>query len=307
MFPFPDFVSGVSAAVAGTVVYYNSNTGITAARPVGYKLEVVPTGALLQQGGVAATCRVPIRSFMQQFMRDDGTDVAGKTYAGNSYHPVFINRGLPQSFSSLSAFPDSKVCSGTESCVLIGVPPDYKFEWVSSPNIDATGDIRSDTYPLSNFMKTVQLSGGGGAAGGALGNPYAAMLPSSATDIASMGNFWMPEDTTGLAWFGQGLPANQSYEFRVRVCMELCVSHAGSSYRPFVTPPERPLPTVVDKVKQVVASLPASMPKPDSTPGWWSMLAETATGIGSFVADLGIPVVSQASRVATNLAKRLLG
>ncbi len=306
-FPFKDFTSGVSAAVAGTVVLYNSATTVLAARCISLKLEVVPTGALLNQGGSAVTVKVPLRSFLQPSGRDEGTAIAGVTYAGNSDHPAYVVDGssLSGDFSSLSAFPDAKVCSGTESCVMLSIPPNDEFVYVYPRTRDNTGNITMDAYPTQTFIYTAGASGI--SYFGVNGTPFSlAMGPSSATDIAAFGNFWQPEISEALVWSGQGLPSGQSYTFRVRSCMELMISHGGSTYRPFVTPPEPRNEAAISMVRDVMAKLPPSLPKAESAPGWWASLTEAATGIGDVVSSLGLPFVSPVAGIATKMVRRLI-
>ncbi len=306
-FPFKDFSSGVAAAVAGTTVKYNANSAILAARVVSLKLEVIPTGALLSQGGSAVTVKVPLRSFFQPSGRDEGTAIAGVTYAGATDHPAYVvaDSSLSGNFSNLSAFPDAKICSGTESCVMLSIPPRDDFEYCQPSTRDNTGNISLDTYPIQNQIYTAGASGI--AYFGVNTTPYSlAMGPSSATDIAAFGNFWQPEISEGLIWSGQGLPSGQSYTFRVRSCMELLVSHGGSSYRPFVTPPEPRNEAAISMVRDVVAKLPPSMPKAESSPGWWSALTEAATGIGDVIGSLGLPIVSPVAGIATKMVRRLI-
>ncbi len=306
LFPFKDFTSGVAAAVAGTNVRYNAQTSILAARVVSLKLEVIPTGALLSQGGSAVTAKVPLRSFFQPSGRDEGTSIGGATYAGASDHPVFVvnANSLSGDFSALSAYPDSRICSGTESCVMLSIPPDEDFIFAYPQTRDNTGNISVDCYPTQDRIFTAGASGISYFAVNAL--PFLAMGPSSATDIAAFGNFWQPEVSEALVWSGQGLPAAQSYTFRVRSCMELMIGHGGSTYRPFVTPPEPRNEASISMVRDVVARLPPSMPKAESAPGWWSTLTEAATGIGDVVASLGLPVISPAAGIATRMVRRLI-
>lgn len=314
LFPFQDFNSGVAAAINGSTVLYNAPSEITAARVVSSKLEVVPTGALLQQGGSVATARVPMTFRISAPMGDAGIQLDGVTYAGASSHPWFLWTELPpEGFTQLAAYPDAKICSGTESCVLLGIPSDDDYhpsvyDWLSTSSDDPSIIITGDTYPYfsriqaglaaghqSTNLGTIALNGGS--------KPGAAMLPSSATDIALFGNFWQPEQCQALVWAGQGLPAGQAYTFRVRVCMELQISHAASNYRPFVTPAEPDDPRARELVRDVMRSVPPSLPKESSMPGWWAGLAQAATGVAGSIAELGIPVISPVAGVA----RRVMG
>jgi len=193
------------------------------------------------------------------------------------------------------------------SCVLLGMPPDYNFDHVVASN-KSTGDmvsaITTDCYPGAiNYVSV------GTSSATALAGPYntatsglVAMMPSAVapTDTSLFGNFWWEDSADMLVWAAQNLPTTSQYEFRVRVCFELCVK-PSSIYRPFVTPPEPAIPGVVDKVRNVVRALPASLPKADSSPGWWSHVTSAATGIADVISGLGIPIASGVAGVASRI------
>lgn len=314
MVPFPDFVSDANSAVSGTVVTYNRGSRIKSARCVAYKMEVVPIGALLQQGGSAVTARIPVDvypSFMAQLQ--NCTSFAGTALSGDAAQPVlYSNSSILNGYfgqSLVAAYPNSRLCSGTESCVLMGMPDDYQFIPALPEVRDNHANMTYDTMPLLYRITTNSNPGGAGppvvlpvAGGGTFDNDFAAMLPSNAADRVLFGNFWYQNKGEALIWFGSGLPLAQSYEFRITCCMELCVD-SESTYRPFISEPAPSQPQVVEKVKKVMAALPPSLPKATSDAGWWSTVTSAATGIADTVSSLGIPVVSGIASGAMKVAK----
>jgi len=268
----------------------------------------MPTGALLQQGGVAVANRTPGFSKLVTFQVDAGTQVGGQAYAGGGSLPVWIAQGAPPSFASLAAYPDSRVTIGTETSVMVGMPSDNKFYPVgfTNYNVDDTGGagrLRTDTFPFNNLIHSNQS--GGTATGGSIVSWSMAMIPAAATDINAFGNFWVPSDFEYLTWAAQSLPSAQGYTVRVRSCMELCISHNSSIYRPFVTPPAPSEPLAIAAVRDVYREMPPAMPKEESSPSWWARLTGAASGAANLVAQLGIPVLSPAAAVAGQFAKLL--
>jgi len=310
MFPFRDFFSGVNSATAPATVYYNQNSSnIVSARAVSYKLEVMPTGPLLQQGGAAVAARIPVFSHYTQAIHDSGTNISGQAYAGNSNHAWLQVRGAQNTFTSLSAYPDARTTVGTESSVLLGMPDDNEFTPIFSYTQDQAGTggtLTTDSFP---WVSGVGLNGSGSGAWGGVADIstiIGGMIPSSSSDVAAFGNFWQPEHTVALAWAGQSLTNGQGYTARARICMELCISHFASLYRPFVTPPEPDLPEVRAKVRSVYRELPPSLPKEESSPGWWSRLTGVANGVANFASELGIPVLSPVAGLVGKFSKMLM-
>ncbi len=310
MVPFSDFNSGVNSAIAGSIVNYNTPR-IWQARAVAYKLEVIPTGPILSQGGAAVAARVPIRAQFTWPEKDAGTTFNSKTYAGASAHAVVAKNGVRVNFQALQAYPDSRITTGTESSVLIGIPPDYEFTPVHPLNADQTNgpnNLVLDSYP--GLTVIASNTSGSGASGGQFVNAdmnnVFAMLPSDVADIALFGNFWEAPESMGLAWCGQSLPSGQGYTIRARICMELCVDHVTSLYRPFITPPAEDQPQVISAVRNVVKALPPAIPKEESSPGWWARLTGVSSGISDIVSMLGIPVLSPMAGLVGKFTKMLM-
>jgi len=230
---------------------------------------------------------------------DAGVAVAGVTYAGNSTHPLWLINQVTTSFAQASAYPDARITTGTESVVMIGIPDDDEFWPIAGYTVDDTGGIahlQLDSYP---YLARNHCNASGNVAGMGIAATWdMAMLPSNAGDIAAFGNYWCPERFKMLVWAASGLPSGQSYTARVKCCYELCVSHITSSYRPFITPPAPSDPEAIEFVRDVYREIPPSIPKAESSPSWWSRLTGYATGVSSFVSQLGIPILSPAAGIA---------
>jgi len=284
---------------------------------------------VVQQGGVIATTRAPIRigQYLPQY-----TDLRGHTYydvvmaSADASAVNWLDATPPvKNFVSTSSFPDTKICPGTEACVLIGLPENSDFEDViggeylstcENQALTAQNNIKLDTYPLVTFFPiTAGPPTGSYAAfgsGGQLPNPafgsaaHAAMIPSSDSDVALFGNFWYTRNCHALNWAGSGLPANQAYEFKATVCMELCVSHsAASPYRSFITPPAGRDERAIALVEEVVKQLPPSMPRPGSSSSWFNALTSAATGAADVLKELSIPFVSPAAGLFSKIFGKL--
>jgi hypothetical protein len=318
MFPFPDYANGTPATL-GSAILLNDGTGpqVRRARVVSYKLEVTPVGTILNQGGSAVTCRAPSR--VEKYLspiNQNGAGYCGVAFAGSGAQnmqtgtsPSFL------SFSGVSSYPDAKVISAVESTVLLGIPSDYDYTETWATTTSAHGISSLDTYPIMGTQvidtgttadtPARTIAGGGSFTSGA-NSGVTAMLPAaSGTDIALFGNFWQSSNADMLFWAGQGLPASQPYEFRVKVCVELCISHSSSVYRPFITPPAPAEPLVVAKVRDVMSNMPSSLPRTETSGSWWHALTLAAQGAGELVSGLGIPVVSGAAGLLSKVLGKL--
>lgn len=303
--PFSDFYTPASDVALSP----NHATGILTARVVGYGLEVRASATIVNQGGAAVTAKIPYQC------PEIYTPLAGSVGPWVGVTTLDIGTMLGRhaevpsaSFASLQQFPDSKMCSGTDSCRLVGEVDDYAEFWpVSFSYADQTNSHLVGTYVLTEVA--VKSTAATTATGGVI-NPGASTVCKPVTgDTYLVGDFWTPAGTQALCWTADSLTADSLYEFRVVLCIEATVLHSasGSVYRPFVSkaPPQNE--RALAMARRALQAMPASLPPPDrSTGSWWSVLSEAVTGFGDIVGGLDLPVVSGVARTATRLARLMM-
>lgn len=302
--PFEDFYTP-----SGDVeLIPNRSSALATARVVGYGLEVRASATIINQGGVAVTAKIPYHlseAFVPQAVVA-GPWVGVTTLAVGTQ--LGRNARLPNtSLSTLQQYPDSKMCSGTDPCRLIGEVDDYEQFWPVLPHYDdQTNTLNVGTYVLTEVG--VKSTAGVSATGGTI-NPAASAICKPVTgDTYLVGDFWTPPGTQGLCWTADSLTDDSLYEFRVVLCIEATIEHDEASvYRPFVSkaPPQNE--RALAMARKALQAMPASLPPPDrSTGSWWSILSEAVTGFGDIVGGLDLPVVSGVARTATRLARMMM-
>lgn len=302
--PFSDFYTPSGAAS----LLPNQPTALATARIVGYGLEVRASATIINQGGAAVTAKVPI--VLPEIYLPAVVPIgpyAGVSTTGTGTQLARNYSGLPGSFAVLQQYPDTKMCSGTDSCRLVGEVDDYEpFTSVFHQGADQTIVRTFGTYvPNTQILVTGTTTT---AAGGVL-NPSEVMVCKPLTgDSHLVGDFWSPTGAQALCWAADSLTTDSLYEFKVVLCIEATVEHVGSSiYRPFVSraPPQNE--RALAMARRALQAMPASLPPPDrSTGSWWSILSEAVTGFGDIIGGLDLPVVSGVARTATRLARMLM-
>lgn len=302
--PFADFYTPST----DTELRPNVPAGIATARLVGYGLETRASATIIAQGGAAITAKVPgvvLDEYVPNVM--PAGPYAGVSLTGAGLQLARSYRPAPDSFSVLQQYPDTKMCSGTDPCRLVGEVDDYEpFYPVQPTYVDSLASKRVGTYVLQAVQN---ITGSASGAWGGIMNPGASMVCKPLTgDAHLVGDFWTPPGAQMLCWAADSLSPEALYEFRVAMCLEITVDHyAASIYRPFISraPPrdERAL----GMARKALQAMPASLPPPDrSTGSWWSILSEAVTGFGDIVGGLDLPVVSGVARTATRLARMLM-
>lgn len=302
--PFPDLYEG------GTATEVIGNIGnIARCRVVSYGLEIKPVGAILNQGGVYCTANFPldITDYAVPEYVDAGLRV-GVTIAGGG---TILTKGMsviPQSYGQLQAFPGVKMCSGTESCRLVGKPAAYTYtsmEYGSRQFDNALLD--TDMTLFINERAPLAAQGPPTIVGGSEIPPgsgaQVTAMSGATTDLAAFSSFWYDKHCDGLIWAAQDLSMDMSFEARFHLCVEIQISHVNSIYRPFISKAPKQDQQALAIVDEVHRQMPPSLPAPNTNSDWWSNITSAVTGVGDLVSSLDIPVVSQIGALASRFAK----
>lgn len=303
--PFADFFT---SSTATDLIVNGLTTNIATAKVVGYGLEVRASSTIINQGGAAVTAKVPA-IVVDQYVPNvvSAGPYAGVSVLGTGLQMVRLVQQPPNTFAVLQQYPDSKMCSGTEPCRLVGEVDDYEIFYETERVIEDQLNItRQDTYiPCAG----ISIQGSAFGAWGGTTNTTTVMVVKPLTgDQHLVGDFWTPQGTQALCWAADSLTADSLYEFKVVLCIEATVSHYSSSiYRPFVSKAPPRDEAAMAMARRALQAMPASLPPPDrSTGNWWSILSEAVTGFGDIVGGLDIPVVSGVARAANRLAKLIM-
>lgn len=323
--PFTDFVNSNGYTM-------NNLAGITAARVISYGMIIRPTTPLLSQGGVQATVRVDPGISPSAEGASSGFDatIGDPAIAASNGYPIKLRQmRLPLNsltYDNITTFPDSKVCSGTKPCWVLGTPSCYEWEDVC-PVYSSTllGDpaqaMAMDTALLVNngtYLTTVTSTTPAGV-GQVIGynrwtnlnaslNGAVPLFPVAA-DAAAVGDFWTSTCCDTLAWAANAptaatMSSAVTYEIVAVQCMELVIRKDASIYRPFSVPGPPVDTKAIEVVRDVVRDIPASVTVEDEDT-WWSRLTTGVSSIGRLVADIGIPVVSPISGMVSTISSAL--
>jgi len=309
IFPFIDYPSTVAAPA---FVFANS-ANIHRARVVSYGMEVKQVGALLNQGGVAATGSFPLdlASYgVPQYIEPGNRSGTALTGTGDMLTKWIGD--FPQSYQQLMTYPGVKMCSAMESCRLVGKPSAYEFSPME-PTTDESdaGGLETDMCLFTNgaiilsdgfgYTPPTTIAGGGGIPGS---QSLTYMLPSSAADLGLFSSFWHDPNCEMLVWAAQDLSSTNSlFEVTFHLCIEVQISHKTSIYRPFISRAPTRDERAINIVAKLQNELPPSLPAPGADANWWQRMASAVSGIGDVAASLAIPVVSPIAAITSKVAK----
>jgi len=303
--PFPDLYQSSS-----TSLVFGNVGNVSRCRVVSYGLEVKPVGAILQQGGVFATANFPTNiseTAIPEYM-DAGTHL-GVSITGGGITQCRSMAQIPQTYGQLQAYPGVQMCSGTESCRLVGKPAAYSYSQMEVGTHQ--GALMTDMTTFVNGWLPVTFSGTapvtvGGSEIGTNGTPrvLTGLMPLSG-DLSCYSSFWYDKNCDGLIWAAQDLSADMAFEVRFHLCVEIQISHITSIYRPFISKAPREDPKAMAIVDEVQRQMPPSLPAPNTSSDWWSNITSAVIGVGDLAASLEIPIVSQVGALASRFAKML--